>query len=213
MGDKRLAVHDLVWISGDSQLYSLSHPDWAREALRQSPVVVVRRAQAPPDFVAVGIRGAGRERRHATVLCRSDVQACRTPESLAAERVWSSGATQISVPICDALTAVSEYSLKEGFVWGPIGSVGYQLATKISVTNLSSDLDVMIRCHLPPDRNQMRMLDEHLRKAPVRVDAVLEGPCGGVSLREYLSGEKVLTKDSRGARIGRFIWQKPAIAP
>jgi phosphoribosyl-dephospho-CoA transferase len=205
MDHKRLDVHDLVWISDDAQLYSLPHPDWACDALRRSPVVVVRRAQAPPDFVAVGVRGTGREQRHGTMLCRADVQACRTPESLAAERGWSNGETQISVPICDALTIVREYSLKEGLVWGPIGSVGYQLATKASVTNLSSDLDVMIRCHAPPDRNQMRMFDEHLRKAPVRVDVVLEGPCGGVAMREYLNGDEVLIKDSRGARIGIFV--------
>jgi phosphoribosyl-dephospho-CoA transferase len=207
MDNKRLAVHDLVWISDDSELYSPSHPEWAREALRRTPAVVVRRAQAPPNFVAVGVRGADREQRHATVLCLSDVRACTTPESLAAERAWANEATQISAHFRDALTAVSEYGLKERLVWGPIGSVGYQLLTKISVTNLSSDLDVMIRCHVPPDRNQMRMFDEHLRTAPVRVDVVLEGPCGGVAMREYLNGEEVLIKDSRGARIGSFIWQ------
>jgi hypothetical protein len=36
------------------------------------------------------------------------------------------------------------------------------------------------------------MFHEHLRKAPVRVDVVLEGPCGGVTMREYLSGKEVL---------------------
>lgn len=91
-------------------------------------------------------------------------------------------------------------------MWGPIGSVGYQLTTKVSVTSLTTDLDVMIRCNLPPDRYHMRMFDEHLHKAPVRVDVVLEGPCGGVAMREYLSGKEVLIKYSRGARIGRLIW-------
>jgi hypothetical protein len=57
----------------------------------------------------------------------------------------------------------------------------------------------------------MRMFDDHLRKAHVRVDVALEGPCGGVAMREYLSGKEVLIKHSRGARIGRFIWQKPVI--
>ena len=206
MDSKQLAVHDLVWTSGASHLYSLLHPDWAREALMRSPVVVVRRAQAPPDFVAVGVRGLYREQRHAFVLCRSDVHACRTPESLAAERGWANAATQLSTPLRDALAVVDEYSLKEGLVWGPIGSVGYQLTTKVSVTSLTTDLDVMIRCNLRPDRYHMRMFDEHLHKAPVRVDVVLEGPCGGVAMREYLSGMEVLIKHSRGARIGRLIW-------
>ena len=102
--------------------------------------------------------------------------------------------------------AVSEYSVKERFVWGPIGSVGYQLATKLPVTTATSDLDVMIRCHLPPDRDQMRNFDEHLRKAPARVDVILEGPSGGVAMSEYLSGDEVLIKTSQGARIGPFVW-------
>jgi phosphoribosyl-dephospho-CoA transferase len=75
------------------------------------------------------------------------------------------------------------------------------------VTNAESDLDVMIRCALPPDRDRLRIFNEHLRRASVRIDVVLEGPGGGVAMREYLSGDKVLIKDSRGARIGTFIWR------
>jgi phosphoribosyl-dephospho-CoA transferase len=114
---------------------------------------------------------------------------------------------QISVSFRETLTAVDEFCAEEGLAWGPVGSVGYQLATKLPVTNVKSDLDVMIRCDLPPDRDRLRIFDEHLRRAPLRIDVVLEGPCGGVAMREYLSGDKVLIKDNRGARIGPFIWQ------
>ena len=205
MDNKRIRAHDLVWISGDSHLYSLSHPEWTRESLRRAPVVVVRREQAPPDFVAIGIRGSYREQRHAAMLPLCDVRACRTPEFLAAERGWLCGTTKISAPFCKALSAVDEYCLKEELAWGPIGGVGYQLATRTAVTDVHSDLDVMIRCDGPPDRNQLRMFDEHLDRAPVRIDVLLEGPCGGVAMREYLSCADVLIKDSQGARIGPFI--------
>ena len=208
MDSKRLAVHDLVWISGDSELSSSPYPEWARQAVMRAPVAVVRRELVPADLVAVGIRGADREQRHATVVCRSAVRFCSTPESLVAELGWSDARTQLSVSFRDALAAIDEFCSKEGLVWGPIGSVGYQLATKLPVTNTKSDLDVMIRCGLPPNRDRLKMFDEHLRTAPVRIDVVLEGPCGGVAMREYLSGDKVLIKDSRGARLGTFTWQK-----
>jgi phosphoribosyl-dephospho-CoA transferase len=207
MDNKRLAVHDLALISDNSSLYFRSHPQWVGKALRRAPIVVVRRGQSRRNFVAVGVRGADRQQRYGSVISLSDVIACRTPESLAAERGWSDATTQIPAAFRDALAAVNEYCLRERLVWGPIGSVGYQLLTGISVITLSSDLDMMIRCHRPPNRDQIRMFDEYLRTVSVRIDVVLEGPCGGVAMREYLSYKKVLIKDKGGARIGSFIWQ------
>ena len=55
------------------------------------------------------------------------------------------------------------------------------------------------------------MFDEYLHRAPVRIDVVLEGPCGGVAMREYLSGNEVLIKYSRGARIGPLFGEPPTV--
>jgi phosphoribosyl-dephospho-CoA transferase len=107
-----------------------------------------------------------------------------------------------------ALALVSEIGDKEQFVWGPVGSAGYQLATELQVTTAASDLDVLIRCCLPPNRTQMRILCEDLRKSPVRVDVVLGGPIGGVAINEFLASEKVLIKGSEGPYIAAFNWQE-----
>src|SRR5260370_753968 len=88
MGNVVVRVHDLLWISKDAELCSSHQPAWLRDALKRSPVVVVRRAEAPPGLIPVGIRGLAREQRHATFLRKDDVLACRTPESLVAEQVW-----------------------------------------------------------------------------------------------------------------------------
>ena len=136
----------------------------------------------------------------------SDIRACRTPESLAAEQGWVDNSAQIPAHLREALAAVSEFSVKHHFVWGPVGSVGYQLATSLPVTTGTSDLDVMIRCHVPPGRDQLRSFNEHLRKAPASVDVILEAPLGGMAMREYLNGGEVWSKSSQGARIALFLW-------
>jgi len=83
MGRKEaVTVHDLLWISKDTELFSLGQPAWVREVLTRSSVVVVRRADAAPGFIAVGIRGSSRGQRHAAFLRKADVLAYRTPESL-----------------------------------------------------------------------------------------------------------------------------------
>jgi phosphoribosyl-dephospho-CoA transferase len=206
MDNETLRVHDLLWISEHLQLFSREKPDWVCTALTRMPVVVVRRAETALNLIAVGVRGDGRERRHAAVLRLSAVGACRTPESLAGEQDWTRKSAQIPAHLVEALASVSEYCTRERLVWGPIGSVGYQLATKLPVTTATSDLDVMIRCQLPPHRDQMRNFEAHLRKAPIRVDVILEGPSGGVAMSEYLSGDEVLIKTGQGARIGPFVW-------
>ncbi len=206
MEQETLRVHDLVWISQDSELFPLEQPAWVRDALRRMPVVVVRRAKAAPGLIPVGVRGDGREHRYGALLRVSDVRAYRTPESVATQRNWLGNATRIPSRLREALAAVSECSDREQFVWGPIGSVGYQLATESPVTTAESDLDVMIRCCLPPDRTQLRAFDQILRKRSARVDVVLEGPLGGVALNEYLRSDEVLIKGNQGPHLAPFIW-------
>jgi phosphoribosyl-dephospho-CoA transferase len=201
-----LKVHDLLWISEQSEFFSSEQPSWVRDALQRRSVVVVRRAQAPPGFVSVGIRGDARGQRHAAWLRVCDVQAYRTPESLAAQRGWLNNSMGIASRLLAALALVSEISDKEQIVWGPTGSVGYQLATTFPVTTAASDLDVLLRCRLRPDRTQMKAFDKALRNSPARVDVVLEGPLGGVAINEYLASEEVLIKGSEGPHIAAFNW-------
>jgi phosphoribosyl-dephospho-CoA transferase len=198
-------VHDLLWISKDTELLSLGQPAWVREALTQSSVVVVRRADAPSGFIPVGIRGSSREQRHAAFLRKDDVLACRTPESLAAEQVWHEASAALPLPLLRALKMVGEFSRGNHLVWGPIGSVGYQLATGTPVTGATSDLDMLVRCDASLSRACLRALHT-IHTGLVRVDVILEGPVGAVALEEYLQDRPVLIKTVRGPRIEAFTW-------
>ncbi len=198
-------VHDLLWISKDAELLSLGQPTWVRDALRQSSFVVVRRADAPPGFIPVGIRGSSRGQRHAAFLRKADVLACRTPESLAAEQVWHEASAALPLPLLRALKIVGEFSKGNHLVWGPIGSVGYQLATGTPVTGATSDLDMLVRCDAFLSRACLRALHT-IHPGLVRVDVILEGPTGAVALEEYLQDRPALIKTIRGPRIDAFTW-------
>jgi phosphoribosyl-dephospho-CoA transferase len=197
-------VHDLLWISKGSELWSLDHPSWVRDALGQAPVVVVRRTEAPRGFVAVGIRGTSREQRHAAFLRKQDVLARRTPGSLAAEQAWHRSSLALPLALFTALEMVGELSKKRQLLWGPIGSVGYQLATGMPATSATSDLDLLVRCNDLLDHESLRAL--HALQLGVRFDVILEGPQGAVALDEYLQNRRTLIKTKRGPRVAVFSW-------
>jgi len=198
-------VHDLLWISKETELRSLHQPEWVGDALGQSPVVVVRRAEAPTGFVAVGIRGTSREQRYATFLRQDDVLACRTPESLAAEQAWHESSAALPLSLLNALRVVSEFSKRRHLDWGPIGSVGYQLATGIPAASIASDLDLIIRCDELLSHTCLQALHA-IQAGPVRLDVILEGPRGAVALEEYLHSPQALIKTIMGPRIAVFTW-------
>ncbi|MDQ1405112.1 MAG: phosphoribosyl-dephospho-CoA transferase [Acidobacteriaceae bacterium] len=205
MVDGDVRPHDLLWIAEGSKLRPESQPAWVREALNGMPVVVVRRAEAPPGFAAVGIRGGSRELRFAALVKLTDVRSLRTPESLASERRWHKNPAGISVALQDVLTAFDELSCREKFVWGPVGGVGYQLATGLPVTTDKSDIDVLIRCEVPPHPLMISSIRYIAKQGTAHLDVTVEGPPGAVSLEE-LHSRNVLLKTSRGPRIAAFTW-------
>jgi phosphoribosyl-dephospho-CoA transferase len=197
--------HDLLWIAEDSKLLPEPQLAWVRESLNRMPVVVVRRVEAPPGFAAVGIRGASRELRFAALVKLTDVRNLRTPESLAPARSWRESPAGIPVALQDVLTAFDELSNREKFVWGPVGSVGYQLATGLPVMTDKSDIDVLIRCEVPPHPLMISSIRYIAKQSAAHLDVTVEGPPGAVALEE-LHSRNVLLKTSRGPRIAAFAW-------
>jgi phosphoribosyl-dephospho-CoA transferase len=202
-----LRAHDLVQIAEGSELFSISTPGWATGALGRSRTVVVTRGQAPQGLLCVGIRGRMRGERHAALLREQDVKSWRTPESLSAEKNWSGYPGITRLPALQSLALVADYAEQEHLDWGPVGSVGYELATGVPTVSATSDLDVVIRCNVRLDFRRLKRLQELVSTAPARVDVILEGPLGGVALCDFLrSPERCLIKTSFGPRIDAFRW-------
>lgn len=203
--------HDLLWGLRPEHLPQEA-PAWARAALGGHVPVVVRRAPAEPGWVAVGIRGAAREQRHATWMRLSEISQMINPEAVARAGRWRQHG-QPQWPALQALEQLAQQLDALGLNWGVTGSLGFELASGIAAAHPDSDLDLSLRApqHLPREwaRTLCRLLDE----APGRVDLQLETPHGAVALREW-AGEapRVLLKTQNGPLLVSNPWQAQQVA-
>lgn len=177
-------VHDLLVLKPGSGVEAeATNPEWVRAALIQSRFVVARRKAAPPGMIAVGVRGPSRDQRWAGFITNEDVHQVIGPGVL---RSQNAHIARRSLPAIEALRYAEERLRPLTLEWGPVGSVGYELATGLSVTRLESDLDLVIYAPHPVLRDEVRCFWNVLDVAPARIDVHLETPAGGFSLEEYV---------------------------
>ena len=198
--------HDLLWGMTPSQLPA-DAPAWARQVLASGQPVVVRRALVAADQIAVGIRGASRDQRFATVMSLSRVLRCLSPEQLIAQLPAG------ELPAFRALTVLNPVFEDLQRPWGVTGSVGFQLATGVAVVRAESDLDLLLRMPTELSRHEARELQQLLDDSPCRVDLQLETPAGAIALREWAMGSsRVLLKCATGARLIENPWAPAELA-
>jgi len=198
--------HDLLWGMTPSQLPA-DAPGWTRQVLAAGHPVVVRRSVVAADQIAVGVRGASRDQRFATVMSLGRVLRCVSPEHLIAQPLASHlpafRALEVLKPVFDDLQRP----------WGVTGSVGFQLATGADVVRVESDLDLLLRAPTELPRQEARELQQLLDDSPCRVDLQLETPAGAIALREWASGSaRVLLKCATGARLIVNPWAAAELA-
>jgi phosphoribosyl-dephospho-CoA transferase len=178
-------------------------PDWATDALRRQPFVVVRRNAQRQGWLPVGIRGGLRSQRAAAWLPVNAVRTCVTPPMLAALRGWRNAGSMQS-PAIAVLDEVEAIVTTHGFagVWGPGGSVGAELASGVVCTHAGSDLDLLLYANAVLDKTAAGDLQAQLSQLPVRIDTLLEMPQGGVALAD-LAGDtdRVLLRTAHGPRL------------
>jgi phosphoribosyl-dephospho-CoA transferase len=206
--DARWRPHDLLRLR---RLDSLDdEPAWVRDAFERAPYAVVRRALAAEGFVAIGVRGAERAQRYGTWVHADDIVGVVSPESLSQMRP---DAERDVLPAFLALMSLQrdQSGPLSGFVWGPTGGTGFELATHSPTVNEASDLDLLIRVPEPPALNVASALLEQLQtlsaRIGVRIDAQLETPAGGVALAEWAAGKAhVLARHASGPRLIADPW-------
>ncbi|CAB3745204.1 Phosphoribosyl-dephospho-CoA transferase [Paraburkholderia sediminicola] len=206
--DTRWQPHDLL------RLHRLPHfdgePAWVRGAFERTPYAVVRRALAADGFVAIGLRGTERSQRYGAWAHRDDIEIAVPPETLARRSPLES---RNALPAFAALAALQRDTAGAlaGFVWGPTGSAGFELATQTPTVTLSSDLDLLIRA---PEKlshhaaiqllNYLQAIAQH---AGIRVDAQLETPAGGVALAEWAADKtRVMVRHALGPQLVTDPW-------
>lgn len=201
--------HDLLW-GLQAGMLEAGAPAWAAAVLDADRPVVVRRAPARDGWIAVGVRGHGREQRYATWMPQAAIRRCVQPEQL------TRGGEEQGV--CAPLRALARLQpqldalcRQRGLAWGVTGGAGYQLATGVTVLSESSDLDLLLRMPRPLERRQALALLERLEQMPCRVDLQLETPAGAISLREWASSaSRVLLKACSGAWLVGDPWREVA---
>jgi phosphoribosyl-dephospho-CoA transferase len=208
--DSAPAVHALLRVTDlDALVFEARRPHWARAALRLAPWVVVRRAAPRVGLWSVGVRGGARPQRSAAWLPHGAVQECITPQMLAAKRFWRQHPSATAAPAVAVLDEVAVILVAHGFagLWGPGGSVGFELASGVRSTTLGSDLDLVLNADEPMTRTDAARLHAELSKLPVRIDLLLETPHGAAALAEYAtSAEVTLLRSVRGPRLVRDPW-------
>lgn len=201
-------VHDLLQLDrGSFDPDRIAAPDWAKETLRVCPWLVVRRAEAPEAHVAVGVRGTLRSERWGWFIRKDMICKIIRPAQLL-ELVQSSALSPRTPPFT-ALKQLIELWRDFSLPWGPIGSVGFELATGCPVTNGRSDLDIAIRTDERISVEQARWLWERTTGLQAKLDIRVETPGCGFSLQEYASASSaMLLRYPDGVRIGLDPWTK-----
>ncbi|MFM0305310.1 malonate decarboxylase holo-ACP synthase [Paraburkholderia sediminicola] len=206
--DARWRPHDLL------RLHRLppfdGEPAWVHGSFERAPYAVVRRAPAADGFVAVGLRGAERSQRYGTWVHLDDIETAVPPEALAQR---SPLAERAALPAFAALVALQRdiAGTLVGFVWGPAGSTGFELATQAPTVTFSSDLDLLIRAPEELSHHAALQLLNYLQaiaqRASIRVDAQLETPAGGIALAEWAAGKaRVMVRHARGPQLIADPW-------
>jgi phosphoribosyl-dephospho-CoA transferase len=202
--------HDLLVLARPDALEAESPlPRWAQARLRLAPLAVVRRAAPRGTALPVGVRGVERHERFAAWLAPEAVTARVTPEALARAARWRARPPRL--PALAALDAAGEILAETGLGWGPVGAVGFELASGVPSVSPTSDLDVLVRAPARVSAASARALLAALAGLPARVDVQLETPAGGVALAELAAGPRtVVARTAAGPRRVADPWQPGA---
>jgi phosphoribosyl-dephospho-CoA transferase len=203
-------VHALLRVADlDALVFDPRRPRWAPPALQRAPWTVVRRAAPRPGLWPVGVRGRLRPQRCAAWLPQRAIQACITPQMLAAARRWREYPSGTPTPAISVLDEVSVILAAHGLGgrWGPGGSVGFELASGVPATRIDSDLDLVLSAEEPMAPIDAASLHADLSQLRVRIDMLLETPHGAVALAEYAKNTgATLLRCAHGPRLVRNPW-------
>lgn len=216
-------AHDLLWWQPLEALITTEPlPAWARTSVAQKMPVVLRRAPSPTGIIPVGLRGLTRSQRLAAYLPAAVATLVRTPEALAEiaqQRHYR--ACKEGAPALQLLARLAPHWFDLGWNWGPVGSVGFALATGSPVLRADSDLDVLVRVpHIFTSQQATALaalcaLADSVRPTACRLDVQIETPFGAFAWREWQRNKAspVLLKTNTKPVLVMDPWLPPTANP
>jgi phosphoribosyl-dephospho-CoA transferase len=171
-------------------------------ALTDAPWVVARRAPATGGLVPVGVRGSCRAERCAAFLPASSITERIGPEDLSSSRASSARAGRDQLPAFSALSRLQTLLRGLDILWGPVGSVGFELASGAHVVHRRSDLDVIVRqTDFVLSPGLLNDLLAVVESSEVAIDILVETGSGGFALLDYSNkGETIVVRTEEGPR-------------
>jgi phosphoribosyl-dephospho-CoA transferase len=176
--------HDILKVFGLDSYLPAAVPLWIKTALHGSSWVVVL-GPALSQGYCVGVRGPNRLQRYTLIAPDHCVVDMIVPEDVAGVRAWPTR----DLPALQSLREVRAPLNHLGLPWGPIGSVGFELATGLAAASPDSDLDLIIRV---PDfqpgtvERLLSLQNNQFGNLPARVDCQVESPAELVDLDELV---------------------------
>src|SRR5271155_2703577 len=199
-------VHDLLLLrSGILSSAGMATPAWVTSHKAGNLWVVVRRPAAPDGFVPVGMRGSNRHERWGGFADLTDVKERLRPSQLSFHMALR---TRIVLPALAALSWLERQLGRSELDWGPVGSVGFELATGQQVVTATSDLDLALFAPTRFARDTASDLWSGMNAAPAKVDVRVETPYCGFSLEEYAreGTERVLVRLPASRKLAADPW-------
>ena len=202
-----LRVNDLLRVNSVKNLNGdFSHNPWVIEAVARAPYGVVRRAPLIDGFIPVGIRGSDRSQRMAASVLWDHVEEVITPEQLVKGRLWRSNEHIRETSMFHALERIESIFKPYGILWGPVGSVGFELACNVPVVTKTSDLDLVFRMPNPLSIKEAKDIQKQILAVPVKTDIQMETPYGSVALEEYQRGREMVLRTLDGPKLVDNPW-------
>ena len=156
-------------------------------------------------LIPVGVRGQQRHERCAGFTRLSEVMETRRPDQL---RLLLAEDSRRALQAFRTLSYLESHLAGLDMTWGPGGSVGYELASGIPAVGADSDLDFILFAPKKLEIAKVQDLWRMIGSAPGKVDALVETPCCGFSLEEFVttSHRKILLRTSDGHILGSNPW-------
>jgi phosphoribosyl-dephospho-CoA transferase len=208
-----VSPHDLLRLAPGTPNLS-DAPAWVLASLKRAPFVVVRRAVSLNGLIAVGVRGEIRSERYGSWLDPRYVELVLRPETLRDVQALASRST---LPAFTLLEAISPLCDATGYVWGPTGSVGFELASGCPTVTQTSDLDLLMRVSERLDRTTAKTLFDALSQAALdhgtRIDIQIQTRDAAFSLAEFAhAGARVMLRCADGPKLVADPWQTSCAA-
>lgn len=205
---KHFTVHDILLLRDEEAFISSVTPQpWVDEALRATLAVIVRRGPRPGHLVPVGVRGLEVSQRCAGFVAPAAVTKSISPEYLVEQRVWRSHPRRDQILACCSLERFTSTWASSAITWGPIGIIGFELATELPLASAESDLDIIIRAAHRLSLEQAKEFLEVASSSEVHVNIHLETPQGELALMDYLrQPAKFLVQTDAGPKLVPDPW-------